>query len=271
MSLRAEIAELERLFNIVCNLREQCPWDRQQTLQEVSKYLIEEAYEAADAIARGDRNAIAYELGDLLVQTLFAAIVAEQNEGVQVLKLIEGASDKLIRRHPHVYAGGTTENASEVVALWNRIKGEERKAAGSVSALDGVARSLPALMRAQKLGMRAAEAGLDWTDIHSVLAKVREEMDEVEGALAAGDLSTAASELGDMMLALANAPRFIGYDAEETLRSACDKFIRRFRRLERLVSERTLDLNRLTAAQWDSLWREVKQLDSGAASNETPK
>jgi MazG family protein len=271
MMPRREIAELERLLGIVRYLREQCPWDRDQRLQDVSKSLIEEAYEAAEAISQGDRRAIADELGDLLVQVLFAAIVAEQNEGVQVHELIERAADKLIRRHAHVYAGAKTESAADVVTRWNQIKSEERKAAGFVSVVDGVARGLPALMRAQKLGARAREAGLDWTDIHDVLAKVREEMDEVEGSLAAGDRNAAANELGDMMLALANAPRFIGYDAEETLHGACDKFIRRFKEVERLISERALNVNELTPTQWDSLWREVKQLGKGIDAGHPPK
>jgi len=256
-----EIAQLARLLGIVRDLRERCPWDREQTLADVTKYLIEEAYEAADAIARGDPLAIADELGDLLVQVLFAAVMAEQEGRFAVVSLPQKAADKLVRRHPHVYAGGKAETAAEVVANWNQIKSDERKAEDFRSALDGIARGLPALMRAEKLGRRARQAGMDWADIHEVLAKVREEMDELEGALAADDSEAAARELGDMLLALANAPRFIGHDAEETLRRACEKFIHRFERVEQIASARGLDLTKMTTTEVESLWQEAKRLD----------
>ncbi|MBV8774178.1 MAG: nucleoside triphosphate pyrophosphohydrolase [Deltaproteobacteria bacterium] len=258
--LPAETLQLERLLGVVRELRQRCPWDREQNLGELSKYLVEEAYEAADAIARRDPRSIRDELGDLLVQVLFAAVVAEQEGHFHVSALIEKSVDKLVRRHPHVYAGTKAADAAEVVANWNQIKSEERKAAGFHSAVDGIARGLPALMRAQKLGMRARQAGMDWADIHDVLAKVREEMDELEGALAANDRNSAAQEVGDMLLALANAPRFIGHDAEETLARACEKFIRRFKGVERIASARGLDLTRLTPNELEALWQEAKGL-----------
>ncbi len=259
--MSGETPELARLLSIVRELRERCPWDREQTLTSVGKYLIEEAYEAADAIARGDSLAIADELGDLLVQVLFAAVMAEQEARFQVAVMLQSAADKLVRRHPHVYASTKVETVSEVVANWNRIKSEERNTEGFRSALGGIARNLPALMRAQKLGARARQAGMDWVDIHDVLAKVREEMDELEGALARDDCDEAASELGDMLLALANAPRFLGHDAEETLRRSCDKFIRRFAIVERIASERGFDLTRMTSAELETLWQQAKRVD----------
>jgi MazG family protein len=261
MEHRGELSRWERLLATVRDLRERCPWDREQTLADVKKYLIEEAYEAAEAITRGAPTSIADELGDLLVQVLFAAVVAEQEGRFEVAALIQNATDKLVRRHPHVYAGIKADTPAEVVANWNQIKSEERKAEGFPSALDGVARSLPGLMRAQKLGSRARQAGMDWADIHEVLAKVREEMDELEGALAAGDCEAAAHELGDMLLALANAPRFIGYDAEEILSLACYKFIRRFKRVEQIASARDLNLTKMTADELELLWQEAKRLD----------
>ncbi len=261
-----EISQLARLLSIVRDLRERCPWDREQKLTDVTKYLIEEAYEAADAIARGDPIAIADELGDLLVQVLFAAVIAEQEGRFAVASLPQMATDKLVRRHPHVYAGGKAETAAEVVANWNQIKREERKAEGFQSALDGIAKGLPALMRAEKLGTRARQAGMDWADIHEVLAKVREEMDELEGALAANDSDAAACELGDMLLALANAPRFIGHDAEETLRRACEKFICRFERVQQIASTRGLDLTKMTATELESLWQEAKRFGQETAT-----
>jgi MazG family protein len=265
--MNAESLSFDRLVGIVRELRERCPWDREQTLASAGKYLIEEAYEAADAINRGDSAKIADELGDLLVQVLFATVMAEQEARFQCLAMLQAAADKLVRRHPHIYATTKAETANEVVTNWHRIKREERRAEGLHSALDGIARSLPALMLAQKLGSRAQQAGLDWADIHEVLAKVREEMDEVEGALSNDDREAAASELGDMLLALANAPRFIGYDAEDTLHRSCDKFIRRFAVVERIASERRLELTRMTAAELEALWQEAKSREWAEADD----
>jgi MazG family protein len=249
---------IARLITIVRELREKCPWAREQTLGSLGKHLNEEAYEAADAIADGGPEAIADELGDLVTQGIFAAIIAEDEKKFSLDAMIDGASEKLIRRHPHVYCDTPAASADEVIANWSRIKYEERRIRGASSALDGVARALPALTRAEKLGARAREAGMDWADIHAVLAKVREEMDEVEGALARNDAAGAAEELGDMLLALANAPRFIGHSAEETLRRACDKFTQRFAKVEALAVGRGLDLTQLDARQLDELWQAAK-------------
>jgi len=258
----SEAIQFTRLLNIVRELRQRCPWDREQILKEAGRYLIEEAYEAADALERGDSRLIAQELGDLLVQALFVGVMAEQERRFQVAALIQLAADKLVRRHPHVYADAKAETVSEVIANWNRLKSEERKAGGFRSALDGVAHSLPALMRAQKLGTHAGQAGMDWTDIHQVLAKVREEIDEVEGALARGDCEQAATEIGDLLLALANAPRFLGHDAEITLSRSCDKFTRRFAKVEQIAGERGLDLSQMTSAELESLWQEAKRAEA---------
>ncbi|MGH7842237.1 MAG: nucleoside triphosphate pyrophosphohydrolase [Candidatus Binataceae bacterium] len=250
---------IAQLIAIVRELREKCPWDREQTLASLGKHLIEEAYEAAESIDGGPPEAIADELGDLITQGIFAAVIAEQEKKFSLDAMLEGARAKLIRRHPHVYGSTPAASADEVVANWSRIKQKERQSRGSRSALDGVARALPALMRAEKLGARAREAGMDWADIHAVLAKVREEMDEVEGALARNDAAAAAEELGDMLLALANAPRFIDHSAEETLRRACDKFTRRFQQVEALAARRGLALTALDPDQLEELWQLAKR------------
>src|SRR5271163_1771723 len=151
---KAAADRFPRLIAIVRELREKCPWDREQTLASLGKHLIEEAYEAADAIAEGVPAAIADELGDLVTQGIFAAIIAEQEKQVSFDAILDGAAEKLIRRHPHVYGDTPAANADEVVANWSRIKQEERRSRGAASALDGVARALPALMRAEKLGAR---------------------------------------------------------------------------------------------------------------------
>jgi len=250
--------EFTRLLGVLRELRQRCPWDREQTIASLGKHLVEEAYEALDAIERDDARAIIDELGDLAAQVLAVAVIAEEQQRLRVADIFQWAADKLVRRHPHVYGEAEATTSAEVIDKWNRIKQEERRSAGATSALDGIARSMPALARAEKLGMRARHAGMDWPDIHAVLAKVREEMDEVEGALANNDTEAAAGELGDMLLALANAPRFIEHSAEETLRRACDKFTLRFAAVERIAASHGLDLKQLRPEEIDALWKEAK-------------
>jgi MazG family protein len=249
-----------RLLAVVQELRERCPWDREQTEASLANHLVEEAYEALDAITSGDAAAITDELGDVISQALAIGIIAQEAERTNVSGILEHAAAKLMWRHPHVYADEQADTSGEVVANWNQIKREERRKAGASSALDGIPHALPALTRAQKLGTRARQVGMDWRDIHEVLAKVREEIVEVEDALERDDPDAAAEELGDMLLALANAPRFIEHDAEATLRRACDKFSGRFQTVERIAAERALDLRRLSPGQLEALWQEAKAL-----------
>jgi len=259
-----------RLLAIVQELRQRCPWDRDQTVQSLAKHLVEESYEALDAISKGEPAAITDELGDVITQALAIAIIAEEQRHLTIGEVIEHARSKLIRRHPHVYGGSQAATAQEVVANWNQIKQEERRQAGVQSALDGVAHALPALTRAQKLGGRARQAGMDWRDLHEVLAKVREEIVEVEDALERNDPDAAAEELGDMLLALANAPRFVGHDAEDTLRNACDKFSRRFKLVERIAAERELDLTQLNPQAIEAIWQEAKRVTGPGAESKKP-
>lgn len=256
---RGAAEEFLALLEVIRELRQRCPWDREQTLATSSRHLVEEAYEAADAIEHGGDREIDEEFGDLLVQVLFAANIAADQRGIEVAAMLRRAREKLVRRHPHVYAGVAAESSAEVVRNWDKLKQEERAAAGATSALDGVARALPALMRAQKLGERARSAGMDWPEASAVLDKVGEEIAETRAAIARGDRDHAAEEMGDAMLALANAPRFVGHDAETTLRRACDKFIERFRKVERVAAARKLELARLDAQQIENLWQEAKR------------
>ena len=256
---RGAAEEFLALLEVVRELRQRCPWDREQTLASASRHLIEEAYEAADAIEHGGNREIPDELGDLLVQVLFAANIAEEQRGLEVAAMLAGAREKLVRRHPHVYAGVAAESSAEVVRNWDQLKQQERAAAGATSALDGVARALPALTRAQKLGERARGAGMDWAEASAVLDQVGEEVDEARAALALGDREHAAEEMGDAMLALANAPRFVGHDAETTLRRACEKFTQRFKKVERIAAARKLELAALDAREIEVLWQEAKR------------
>ncbi|HEX3409406.1 MAG TPA: nucleoside triphosphate pyrophosphohydrolase [Candidatus Binataceae bacterium] len=251
--------EFTRLLTVLRELRQRCPWDQEQTVASLGKHLVEEAYEALDAIERDDDHAIIDELGDLLAQVFAVAVIAEERQRFRIAELFQWAADKLVRRHPHVYGDIGAATSAEVIDNWNRIKQAERTTGGATSALDGIARAMPALARAEKLGSRARQAGMDWHDIHDVLAKVREEMDEVEGALANNDVDAAAGELGDMLLALANAPRFIDHNAEETLRRACDKFALRFKMVEQMAASRGLDLKRMSPEEIDALWKEAKR------------
>jgi ATP diphosphatase len=259
MATRGAAEEFLALIEVVRELRQRCPWDREQTLAASSRHLLEEAYEATDAIEHGGNSEIEDELGDLLVQVLFAANIAEEQRGLEVAAMLRRAREKLVRRHPHVYAGVAAESSAEVVQNWGKLKQQERAAAGATSALDGVARALPALTRAQKLGERARSAGMDWLEVSAVLDKVGEEIAEARAALAHGDRDHAAEEMGDAMLALANAPRFVGHDAETTLRRASDKFVERFKQIERTANERKLELATLDPQQLEALWQEAKR------------
>jgi MazG family protein len=252
-------AEFARLLEIVLDLRRRCPWDREQKLEDTGRHLIEEAYEAADAVAAGESEGIIDELGDVIVQTLFAAVIAAESGRFGVGELLAHAARKLVRRHPHVYGDAKAESVDQVLAQWERIKGEEKRTGGGSSKLAGVGRALPALMRAEKLGEKARRAGMDWPGVREVLDKVREELGEAERALEIGDAAHAAEEIGDMMLALANAPRFIGANAEETLRRACDKFIARFEKAQHLAAARGIELGKLSAPELEALWQEAKR------------
>jgi MazG family protein len=258
-SAHSAAEEFLALLEVVRELRQRCPWDREQTLATASRHLIEEAYEAAEAIEHSGDREIEDELGDLMVQVLFAANIAEEKHGLKTAAMLRRAREKLVRRHPHVYAGVAAESSAEVVQNWDKLKQEERAAAGATSALDGVARALPALTRAQKLGERARGAGMDWAAASAVLDKVGEEIAEARAALARGDRDHAAEEMGDAMLALANAPRFVGHDAETTLRAACNKFIERFKAVERVAGARKLELAKLDGQQIEALWQEAKR------------
>src|SRR6202050_4070361 len=253
-----ELREIARLIEVIRRLRAECPWDREQTVASTSRNVIEEAYEVADAIARNDNSDITEDLCDLLIQSLFVATIGADESRFDLAQVARGAADKLIRRHPHIYAGVKADTVDQVLSNWDKIKTAEKSEAGKDAGLGQTGRGLPALMRAEKLGEKARRKGMDWASIGEVLKKVREELKEAEAALAQGDVDAAASEIGDLMLAIANAPRFIGHNAEETLRRACDKFIGRFEAVEGLAASRNLDIKTMTPAALEALWQEAK-------------
>ncbi|HYM44351.1 MAG TPA: nucleoside triphosphate pyrophosphohydrolase [Steroidobacteraceae bacterium] len=258
---------LGELLALMARLRDPtrgCPWDREQTFRSIAPYTIEEAYEVADAIERDDRGQLREELGDLLFQVVFHARMAEERGWFGFAEVAESIHAKLVRRHPHVFAGAATE-AHELPREWEAQKARERAAAAAdgAGALAGVPRALPALMRAAKLGRRAARVGFDWPEAAAVRAKIDEELAELDAAQAAAAAPAAAhqavaEELGDLLFSIVNLGRHLQIDAEEALRAANTKFETRFSRMESLARERGLTLERLTAHQWDELWTEAK-------------
>jgi nucleoside triphosphate diphosphatase len=263
--MAAMISSLDRLLAIMAQLRDPqrgCPWDREQNFSTIAPYTIEEAYEVADAIARGDMSGLRDELGDLLFQVVFHARMAEEAGLFGFEEVAEGVVDKMVRRHPHVF--GTTEIASVAAqnTAWEEHKAAERRAraqqAGTEqSVLDGIALALPALLRAVKIQRRAARIGFDWPNARAVFDKIAEEIEELRGELD-GDADGASleDEMGDVLFAVANLARKLEINPEAALRRATAKFERRFRRVEALAAQTATNTN-LDALE--ALWREVKR------------
>ena len=245
-----------------------CPWDIEQTFATIAPYTIEEAYEVADAIARDDLDDLREELGDLLLQVVFHARMAEEQDAFGFGDVVEAINAKMIRRHPHVFgdrAGKLTPD--EVKGLWGRIKAEEKaeravRRGETVDAkpglLESVKKSQPALARAMDLQRVASTVGFDWNDPRAVLAKIREEADEIEAALDSGDASHIAEEAGDLLFAVVNLARHAKVDPEMALRATNAKFERRFGYIERALAARGSSLEQATLAEMDTLWNEAK-------------
>jgi ATP diphosphatase len=243
-----------------------CPWDLQQDFGTIAPYTIEEAYEVADAIARGDLDDLRDELGDLLLQVVFHARMAQEQGAFDFGGVVEAITQKLIRRHPHVFGDTRNMTPDAVKGLWDRIKAEEkaeRAASGKppahgTGALAGVPAGLPALMRAFKLQEKAGKVGFDWNDPRAVLAKIREEADEIEAALASGDGEHAKEEVGDLLFAVVNLARHLSVDPDSALRGANGKFERRFGAIEAALAARGKQPSESTLEEMDRLWDEAK-------------
>jgi ATP diphosphatase len=241
---------LDRLVTIMARLRDPdsgCPWDVAQTFATIAPYTIEEAYEVADAIERDDMAALKDELGDLLLQVVFHSRMAEEAGHFAVSDVIDAISDKMMRRHPHIFADQSVEQWD-----WEAIKADERSDGGSSSAMDGVASALPALMRAQKLQRRAARTGFDWPDVMGAIEKIGEEIEEL---LEAATEAERIDEAGDLLFAAVNAVRHMGVTAEDALRAANAKFERRFRAMETDAGEA---FAALSLDQKEALWQSAK-------------
>ena len=263
---------IERLLDIMARLRDPdggCPWDKEQSFATIAPYTIEEAYEVADAIQRGDMAALQDELGDLLFQVVFYAQMAREDGAFDFADITHGVSEKMERRHPHVFGDAEIASEQEQNLAWESHKAAERRLSADAdgrahSALDGVAHALPALMRAYKLQRRAAREGFDWDGVSPVFAKIEEEVAEIKAEIAAdAPREVVEDEVGDLLFACVNLARHLGIEPEAALRRGNDKFDRRFRRVEALLAERGKTPSQSDLAEMDTLWDEAKAAETG--------
>jgi len=250
----------DELVQIMARLRGPggCPWDREQTRESIKPYLIEEAYEVAEAIEDNNIDELRTELGDLLLQIVFHSEMAREEGLFTIEDVIRSITEKMIRRHPHVFADTEVKDSAEVLRNWARIKAEERKDRDDRSNVSGVPRALPALLRAHRLSEKAGRVGFDWESASEVLEKVREEFAELEAAVQLGDRREVEAELGDLLFALTSLGRHLELQAEDALQRASDRFIRRFRYVEDRLAERQQDLHATSVQEMNALWEEAK-------------
>lgn len=264
-----EAKKIDALLKIMAQLRSPdggCPWDLEQDFRTIAPYTIEEAYEVADAIERQDMPGLKDELGDLLFQVVFHAQMAREEGLFDFGDVAEAISDKMIRRHPHVFAKADARNAEEQTKAWEDQKAEERKKKGADSLLSDVPAGLPGMTRAVKLQKRAARVGFDWEDAGAVLDKVAEEATELRNAAAESTKEHVEEEFGDLLFVMANLARHLDVDPETALRGANEKFIRRFQFIENKFTAEGASLNDASLDQMEDAWNEAKALEkSGAA------
>ncbi len=253
---------VDELVAIMDRLREPggCPWDAEQTLETLQGYLLEEAYEAVDAAASGDPEKLREELGDLLLEIVFMARIAKENGWFTLDDVARGISEKMIRRHPHVFGDRSVTGAEEVTRNWEAIKEAEREGEPERSALDGIPASLPALLKAYRMTEKAAALGFDWERPEDVLAKLHEEVDELEREVRSGEAGRrrVREELGDVLFVMANLARHLGTEPETALQGTNAKFMRRFRAMEEAARAEGRTLREMTLAELDALWNRAK-------------
>lgn len=279
--------DIKGLLEIMARLRTPgsgCPWDLEQNFATIAPYTIEEAYEVAEAIARGDLHDLCDELGDLLLQVVYHARMAEEQNAFAFADVVEAITRKMIRRHPHVFADKDGRlTPSDVKGAWDRIKAEEkaeraaRRAAGGTptettagSLLSSVKAGQPALARAMELQRKASSVGFDWNNPREVLRKIREEADEIEAALDGGNPDELADETGDLLFVLVNLARHVGVDPDQALRGTNAKFERRFGYIERTLAAQSRTLESASLTEMDALWNEAKGKEPPASSKPDP-
>jgi MazG family protein len=259
---KASGEQFEALVRIMERLRAEngCPWDREQTHQTLKPFLIEEAYEVVEAIDEGDPKQIMEELGDLLFQVVFHAQLAAEQREFTVGQVLAATAEKMVRRHPHVFGDATASTAGEVLEQWEELKRKERNAAAAapVSALDGVPRELPGLLRAQRLQDKAARVGFDWPEISGVTAKIEEELGELREAMRSAAPEEIEEELGDVLFSLVNLARFLNLSAEEALRKSTTRFTTRFQFIEEALQRDGRGLGEVDLEEMEQLWQQAK-------------
>ena len=249
------------LVKIMARLRGEngCPWDREQTSESIKPYLVEETYEVLEAIDEQDPAKLKEELGDLMLQIVFHAQMAEETGVFTVSDVLAAINDKLVRRHPHVFGDVKADTAQEVLFNWEQIKQTERRRdKGQASLLDGVPREMPALLRAHRLQEKASRVGFDWNEAQEVFRKVEEELGELRAAMQGQAAERVEAELGDLLFALVNLSRFLAVNPEEALRKTIARFIARFRYIEEELARRGRSLRQASLEEMDALWAEAK-------------
>ncbi len=264
------MSAMQQLLLIMTRLRDPgtgCPWDLEQDFTTIAPYTLEEAHEVADAIARGDMDNLREELGDLLLQVVFHAQMAKEQQLFDFEQVAAGIVDKMIRRHPHVFPDGRLDGETiaiasrEVIANWEAIKQAEKAARGEqhTRLLDGITAGLPALIRAEKLQRKAGKVGFDWNDPRAVIAKLREEIDEIEAELGSGDRDAQEEELGDVLFCVVNLARHLDLDSEMALKRTNAKFQQRFAHIEDRLAGQGIPFAEASLEQMEALWLEAKQ------------
>lgn len=234
-----------------------CPWDREQTMETLRAYVVEESYEVVEAINSGDRMALREELGDFLLQAVFLAEIAQEEGTFDIYDAIGAIHHKLVSRHPHVFADFKADTADEVLANWEKLKSEERKSKNE-GVLSGVPKSLPALLKAMRLTEKAANVGFDWEKTEDVFDKLDEETKELKDAIASDDRAAIEHEIGDLLFTIVNISRRLGIQAEEALQATNARFTRRFEHIERRLRDEGRQFRDVTLAELDRLWVEAK-------------
>lgn len=247
------------LVKIMKILRKECPWDRKQTHDSLKDLMVEEVYEAIDAIDKKNFDELKKELGDLLLHVVFHSEMADENKQFDVGDVVYGIQEKLIRRHPHVFGAVKVSNSEEVAQNWEAIKLKEK---GRDSVLVGVPKILPALLRAQRMQEKAAGVGFDWPKSENVWAKLEEELDEFKTAIQEKDTEESKKEFGDLLFSIVNFGRFFNIEAEDSLRMTNNKFQDRIQYIEKKLAEKNLTMNEVTLQEMDQLWEEAKLLQN---------
>ncbi len=249
-----------RLLDVVTHLRspQGCPWDQKQTPQSLLPYLLEETYEVIESIEDNNPQGLKEELGDVLLHILFQSLIAQEQGHFHLEECLSGITDKLIRRHPHVFSDNADDNAAATLQKWETAKQQEK---GRASLLDGLPRGLPALTHARRVQEKAASVGFDWQDIAPVWAKVHEEIGELQQACTAADTNGIEEEFGDILFSLVNVGRFLQLDPEAALRNTIRKFTRRFHGIEQEFARRGQRLNEVSLEDMDAVWNRLRRQD----------